>query len=47
MQVRLIQNYNSNKHALGSFRLSLTDQADAFDLGIPANIESLVAKSIE
>ena len=47
MQVRLIQNYNSNKHALGSFRLSLTDQADAFDLGIPANIEVLLAKSLE
>ena len=47
MQVRLIQNYNSNKHALGSFRLSLTDQADAFDLGIPANIEALLAKSLE
>ncbi|MEK9863503.1 MAG: DUF1549 domain-containing protein, partial [Verrucomicrobiota bacterium] len=47
IRVRLVQNYQSNKHAIGSFRLSLTDQAGELDLGIPANIEVLLAKSPE
>lgn len=43
IEVRMTQNYQSNKHAIGRFRLSLTDAVEHIDLGIPSAIESLLA----
>jgi len=43
LEIKMTQNYQSNKHAIGRFRLSLTDAAEGIDLGIPSAIESLLA----
>lgn len=40
---KLVQNYRSNKHALGRFRLSITDDELPVDFGIPGEIELILS----
>lgn len=43
IEIKLTQNYQSNKHAIGRFRLSLTSDENNIDLGIPLVIDALLA----
>lgn len=43
IEIKLTQNYQSNKHAIGRFRLSVTSEEADIDLGIPAWVDTLLA----
>jgi WD40 repeat protein/mono/diheme cytochrome c family protein len=42
LEITLSQQYQGGKHAIGHFRLSLTDASKDIDLGIPLDVESIL-----
>ncbi len=43
LKVSLQQNFNSGKHSLGRFRVSVTDSAGPLDFGLPVEIKQILA----
>ncbi len=44
---KLEQNFNSNKHAIGRFRLAITDAKLPVDFGVPDEIELIIATTTD
>lgn len=42
LTVKLVQNYQSGKHAIGRFRLALTTESDELNFGLPDEIEEIL-----
>ena len=47
IEIKLTQNYQSKKHAIGRFRLSSTSDESEIDLGIPLSIDTLLAIKLD
>ena len=43
LKLSFVQNFNTGKHALGRFRLSVTDSTEPLDFGLPKDIQHILA----